>query len=488
MSGFLLRLMLKEEYRMHTSYTSRHMFLAFPLLVLLLSFATAATAPNYLEVTPLPQMLLVLHVSVFLYGVSVGAFGFLGRQYQERATGYRNYLVTQPSLLPMSFKRTFLGMYVRDAIFYLVLILVPVVGGLFLSIPFSHFRPTSILLLFGAALITFLAGMSLSFFMSTLYVRSVPAFAGLAAVVAALFVGFGVLRILPASALLPGLAVQFAVPPIAALGPASLASALAGVGLILLLVVGALALVSDQYEPKDVHAEDELPGWDARLARFRQYRTLLAKELLDLKRSGTPIKMFFSFVTPLVFLSFTVWFVRYGLALPIGFNTVFYAAMVGFFGISLYNWLNNVDTMDYMSTLPLTVPQIIRVKLLAYLLLTMGVGAAFVVAISWLNGDTRLLWLALPVMAVTSLYSVVMTAYLTGLRTNSFLFDPGVLFAFSAMSMLPDVGLAILSFTIDASFAFAIAGIALTLGVLSLGTLILYRGIDRKWARAAFGD
>jgi len=35
---------------------------------------------------------------------------------------------------------------------------------------------------------------------------------------------------------------------------------------------------------------------------------------------------------------------------------------------------------------------------------------------------------------------------------------------------------------------FAIAGIALTLGALGLGTLILYRGIDRKWARAAFGD
>jgi len=473
---------------MHTSYTSRHMFLAFPVLVMLLSFASAATSRNYLQVTPLPQMLLVVHISVFLYGVSVGAFGFLGRQYQERATGYRNYLVTQPSLLPMSFKRTFLGMYVRDAVFYLVLILVPMTAGLFLSIPFSGFRATSILLLFGAALITFLAGMSLSFFMSTLYVRSVPVFAGLAVALAVVFVAVGALRIVPANVLLPGLAVQYAVPPIAPLGTDALVSVLVGVGLILLLVGGAVALVSDQYEPKNSDARDELPGIERRLARFRRYRTLLAKELLDLKRSGTPVKMFFSFVTPLVFLSFTVLFVRNGLNLPIGFNTVFYAAMVGFFGISLYNWLNNVDNMDYMSTLPLTVPQIIRVKLVAYLLLTLGISAAFVVSISWMNNDVRLLWLALPVMVVTSLYSVVMTAYLTGLRTNSFLFDPGVLFAFSAMSMLPDVGLAILSFTIDADLAFAVTGIALTLGALSLGTLILYRGIDRKWARAAFGE
>jgi len=484
----LLRLMLREEYRMHTSYTSRHMFLAFPLLVFLLSFATGATAPNYLAVTPLQDMLFVLHVSVFLYGVSVGAFGFLGRQYQERATGYRNYLVTQPSLLPMSFKRTFLGMYVRDAIFYLILILVPMVAGLLLSIPLSGFRWTSVLFLFAAALISFLAGMSLSFFMSTLYVRSPPAFAALSVVVVGLFLGIGLGRVLPASVILPGLAVQLAVPPLAPVGGATLVNVAAGLALNLALIGGAVALVSDQYEPRTTSARNELPTWDARLSRLRRYRTLLAKELLDLKRSGTPVKMFFSFVTPLIFLSFTVWFVRYGLNLPIGFNTVFYAAMVGFFGISLYNWLNNVDSMDYMSTLPLSVPQVIRVKLLAYLILTLGISAAFVVAISWMNGDTRLLWLALPVMAVTGLYSVVMTAYLTGLRTNSFLFDPGVLFAFSAMSMLPDIGLAILSFTIDASPAFAVTGIALTLGVLSLATLILYRGIDRKWARAAFGE
>ncbi len=485
---FLLWLMLKEEYRMHTTYTSRHMFFAFPVLVALLSFATAATSGNYLGVTPLPQILLVVHISVFLYGVSVGAFGFLGRQYQERATGYRNYLVTQPSLLPMSFKRTFLGMYVRDAVFYLVLILAPMVVGLFLSIPLSGFRWTSVLLLFGAALITFLAGMSLSFFMSTLYVRSLPAFAGLAAGFAALFVGFGAFRIVPANVLLPGLAVQYHVPPLGTLGVEAVLDALAGIALIALLVAGALALVSDQYEPRNTLVGDDLPRIEGRLARFRGYRTLLAKELLDLKRSGTPLKMFFSFVTPLVFLSFTVWFVKNGLRVPIGFNSVFYAAMVGFFGISMYNWLNNIDHMEYMSTLPLTVPQVVRVKLLAFLVLTLGISAAFVVAIAWLNADTRLLWLALPVLVVTSLYSVVMTAYLTGLRANSFLFDPGVLAAFSAMSMLPDVCLAILSFTIDARFELAVTGIVLTLAVLGLGTLILYQGIDRKWANAAFGE
>src|SRR3989449_2608923 len=52
-----------------------------------------------------------------------------------------------------------------------------------------------------------------------------------------------------------------------------------------------------------------------------------------------------------------------------------------------------------------------------------------------------------------------MTAYLTGLRTNSVLFDPGVLARCSVMSMLPDFGLTILSFTIYRDLRLAAIGI-----------------------------
>src|SRR5439155_874909 len=163
----------------------------------------------------------------------------------------------------------------------------------------------------------------------------------------------------------------------------------------------------------------------------------------------------------LLLLSFTAWFVRYGLQVPVGFNTVFYAGMVGFFGVILYNWMNNVDATDYLSTVPVSVPQVIRTKLIAFLLMTTWIGVGFVVIIAWLNADTRLLWLAIPIVLVTSAYIVVMTAYLTGLRTNSFLFDPGVLARFSVMSMLPDFGLTILSFTIDRDLRLSAIGIGL---------------------------
>jgi len=486
--SYLLRLMLKEEFRMHARYSSPRMFLAFPVFVFLFSLAIGLTSRRILEATPLNEAILFLHVSAFLYGLGVGAFGFLGAQYVERRHGSRNYIVTMPSLLPMSFRRTFLGMYVRDALFYILLVLVPMVLGLLASVPFTGFRPASIGFLFLASLVSFLLGMSLSFFVSTLYMRSRLAFLLGTGLITAAFAGYALFRLIPIESILPGLAMHYGLPPFSAPGAPALLAGLAGAGVIAACVAGALVLVQDQYEPRSMPAREELPKVDARLGLARAYRILLAKEFVDLKRSGTIAKMFFSFVTPLILLSFTAWLVRYGFRVPVGFNSVFYGAMVGFFGVLLYNWLNNVDAMDHYETLPLGVPQVIRSKLLAFLILTTGISSVFVVGVSALNGDLRLLWLAFPVMLITSVYMVVMTAYLTGLRTNSFLFNPGVLAQFSVMAMLPDLGLTILSFTVDRDPVFTMAGIALVLVVLAAATVFLYRGIDGKWSHASFAE
>lgn len=485
---WLLQLMMKEEFRVHASYSGRTMFLSFPIIICLFALAIAVTSRQLLAYTPLNDAMLLLHLSVFLYGLSVGAFGFLGRQYLERKNGTRNYIVTMPGILPMRLRQTFLGMYVRDALFYVALLLAPATLGLVLSVPVTSFRLTSIGVLFATCLLDFLVGMSLSFFVSTLYMRSRTGFIAAIACVSALFAAAGALGWIPVSWILPGFAAQDALPPFPVEAAQAALFAAGGLLAVTALVAASVMLVPERYEPPAVAAREELTRYVNAFGRFPRYGTLLAKEFVDLKRSGTFAKMFFSFVAPLLFLSFTAWFVRYGLRVPVGFNTVFYAGMVGFFGVMLYNWLNNVDAMDYMATIPVSVPQVIRAKLLAFLLMTMWITVGFVVAIAWLNADTRLLWLAIPVAVITSLYMVTMTAYLTGLRTNSFLFDPGVLARFTVLSMVPDLGLTILSFTIDRDLAFAVAGIALMLMVLGGATYFLLQGIEAKWRGHEFGE
>src|SRR3970040_232277 len=213
---WLLRLMLREEFRVHATYSGRTMFLSFPFIIILFSLGIAVTSERLFAYTPLGDAVLLLHISVFLYGLSVGAFGFLGRQYLERTNGTRNYIVTMPALLPMRLRRTFLGMYVRDAIFYVALLLAPATIGLVLSVPVTGFRLTSIGVLSGAALLTFLLGMSLSFFVSTVYMRSRAGFGATVAAVSVLFGAYGVGRAIPAGWVLPGLAGHLHLPPFAA--------------------------------------------------------------------------------------------------------------------------------------------------------------------------------------------------------------------------------------------------------------------------------
>ncbi|MEE9223448.1 MAG: hypothetical protein V3U51_01725 [Thermoplasmata archaeon] len=487
----LVWMMLKEEFRMHTSFSSKYMFLAFPVMTVIFSFAIALTSGRIFEVQPMSDIMLLIHVGVFIYGISVGAFGFMGRMYVERQWGERGFLVAVPQLHPISFKKTFFGLYVRDVIFYVFLLLLPATLGLFASVPFTGFNPVSISFLFTSAFLSFLLGISLSFFMSVLYIRSTFVFMVGVGSIFALFLGQSRFGLYPLEYLVRGLGLQFSLPPYVLNIENAIGFTIMALAMVALFDILSIILVQERFESRKMGKVDYiLPRVEKRVSFAKKYQTLLGKELVDLARSGTVSKMFFSFVTPLLFLSFTVWFVTTGLALPVGFNTVFYGAMVGFFGVLLYSWLNNVDVTDYFSTLPVTVPQVIKAKLLAFLIMTMWISTAFVVAISWLNNDTSLLWLALPVMFIVSIYMVVMVAYLTGLRTNSFLFDPGVLIKFSVMSVLPDLGLTILSFTLRAPghVIFSITGIVLVCAILLGTTWILYRGIDKKWARTEFGD
>jgi len=247
-----------------------------------------------------------------------------------------------------------------------------------------------------------------------------------------------------------------------------------------------VALVAPEPLTVSPKVTERYPDYDRTMGVFKNYRSLLAKDFLDMSRSGAVSKMLLAYVAPLVFLGFTTWYVNHGLHIPIGFNTVFFAAMVGSFGVMFYSWLTNLDTFDYYETLPVSVPKMIRTKLISFFILTTIVSTAFVLLISFANGETRLLWVALPVLYITSAYTVIATAYLTGLSPNSVLFSPSIMSRFAAVSILPDICITILSFSLDRAPLYAALGIGIVCFALLMSTLFFYRGLDRKWASAGF--
>lgn len=485
----LLRMMLREEYRLHVSYSSARMFLAMPIFVLLISLITSLTLRNLQATIDLEDLMLGLNAGVCLYGLSVGALGFMGRTTVERRQGKYNYIVAMPGLLPMSYRSTFLGMYVRDIIFYMALILGPAVLGLAVAAPLAGYSWVAVGSVAVTLVLSFLLGISLSFAVSVIGSRSRPALFLMVGAIVAVLVGFGVFRLYGMETFLPSIGFQTALPPFGQDHGSAWYHLILSVLSFLGLSAVAFICVAETYDgdvKRKASRQEILPSYLRRFAFARSYRPLLAKEAVDLLRSGTIGKISFTFIAPLIFLSFSTWYVNNGLNVPVGFNLVFYASMVGFFGVMLYSWLTNMDTVDYFETLPVSPQKLIRSKLVMFLLLTTGISTSFVLALAFLNGETRLLWLALPVLYVTSAYMVVSMSYLTGLHPNSYLFNPQVLFRFALISMLPQIGLTILSFSVDSSPVVAATAIIAVLGVLLAVTLVLNRRLDRKWSSTGF--
>jgi len=484
----LLWTMVKEEYRMHASFSSSRFLLVMPAFVIILSFLASLTLTSAQSSIGLLEMVIGINTGGFLYGISVGAFGFIGRTQVERRQGAVNYLVTSPCLLPLTFRSTFMSMYARDALFYLGLLVAPASCGLLLAAPLAHFSPVSIGFTFLAMTMSFLLGLSLSFLVSVIGSRSRAAMLAVVACLMAYLAGFGLFRLYPIETLLPSLGVALNFRPLGDDAASGLGYLMIHVGLSVLMtsLAGLLVPTFQEGDVRAARKKEAYRPWLSRMSFGGRYAPLLAKEMVDLGRSGGLPRMAFSFAGPLAFLGFTVWYVNAGLDMPVGFNIVFYAAMAGFFSVTLYTQLANLDHSEHYQTMPVNVPAVIRAKLIIFLIATMGISTAFVLFIAFANGQTRLLWVGLPVLYVTSVYMASVTAYLTGLRTNTFLFDPSVLSRFAMLSAVPDLGLTILSFSIDQSPAITAVGIAIALGLMAVIAATLLRRLEGKWASASF--
>mgnify|MGYP004072091629 FL=1 len=213
---------------------------------------------------------------------------------------------------------------------------------------------------------------------------------------------------------------------------------------------------------------------------------IIAKERIDLERSKTGTKMFFSFLFPLGFLTFMNWFLDKGLPIQIDFNTIFYGVMIGFFGTMLYSWLNSIDTPHFYSTLPIQVSDVIRARLFLFGTITWWIPLIFMALISYMSNELSLLPIGLIVMITVGIYIVNYTAMSTGLKTNSALFDAFVFIKFFLVSVPPMIAMTILSLAINHRPSTILVALSVICGILSLLSLMFYRGIDNRWNAESF--
>ena len=518
------RVMFVEEFRENLDFAKKRRILLFPLLVALVTMvatiglqflvgegAAQGTDANSNAFT-WEEMRFALHLPLLFFSLGMGSFAFLGREKVLARTGTKNYLLASPALQPLTNPTAHFAYYVKDLSYYVMLILTPVISGMAIGILLEDFTSVKTPLEFSslprtwvAMTVTLSQGLAFSFIASSLWLlggwfsRLTPVFViGLGTII-----GLG---LMPRQYFLWGLATQ---------QPDGMLLAIPAISASIFLAWLASQLVLDDFEVKVVSKKEIfIPAWSRlRFLGNGTLRILVAKEAVDLIRSGSLKKMIVSYSVPLIVLLMMAWLVDFAQA-PIPINLLSYAPFLGFFGFNFYSWLTALDSPEHMNGLPLSVPQLIRAKVTVYFLATTWISIIFLCLMAWRLDEWAVLPVGLIVMIANSIYIVCLTAFLMGLAPNKAIFDAKIMTWFWIGTVIPLLALFLLSFTQgDVSFyenwadqvkdkglqaesvefdnnrmATGFKGILLVSVGLVAGAILLMKLLDRKWGRAEFNN
>ena len=518
------RVMFVEEARKSVEFAKKRQMVLFPLLLTLVTAistiglqflvgdSTAQTSDIDSKTFTWQELRFALHLPLFMFSLGMGTFAFMGRDAIVRRTATKNYLLAAPALQPLPNSMAHFVYFVKDMLFYVLLILTPIISGMALGILLDGVSGIRTPLLWSSLPWTWLAmattlgqGLALSFLASSLWLRGRPFTLVGPVFIVALGIAVGV-GVLPTDLLLWGLAAQASQSGVAIL-----------LGLALSVGIGFLAaqLILDDFDVSVVEQGDLLEPMYNRLGFLGrgEIRLIVAKEFVDLFRSGAIKKMTVSYAIPLLVLLGMAWLVDFAEA-PIPINLLSYAPFLGFFGFNFYSWLTILDSPDFMNGLPLKVPDLIRAKVVVYFLATSWISLIFIVLMAWRLDEWASLPTSIIVMFANSVYIVALTAFLMGLRPNKAIFDASIMVWFWIGTVLPLLGLFLLSFTQgdvslygnwwerasqDGLAATAqmydetmvqqgyIGMIAISVGLM-FASAVLWKLMDRRWGRAEFSN
>jgi hypothetical protein len=427
--------MMKEEWRVHSTMFGNLSFALFPVMIFGISFMSSFLIPLMSVAVPPGGLTLIVHANFLLLGFMVGAFGLLGSEVMNRRFGQASLLAYSARSLPLSERYIFTTFVVKDIVYYFILWVMPFCAGYILASPFTGVPFSRALLLLLTVTFSFLSGLCLVFFLSSLYARSPTALA------ACLVVLFGVPGILVA---VTGLNPVLLFPPLLLYSSFSWTNLVVSAGVLAVLFsVSVLLFNPDAMGRQKEHTSRLVPltGWLSFLPRS----SLVAKDLIDLYRSGSVIgQMIFSFLVPLL----VIWFFlsMLGPFLPPHGLFFMFALITGVIASTMYTWVTMFDSYGPYACLPVAVHSVIAAKVTSFCLLQVA-PAVLLVVFAVFSGETAYVIPAVVLCLAVSIYGTGISVWLTGLSPSVLVYDVRVL-----MSYLVLMGIALAVLT---SLAFA---------------------------------
>lgn len=410
--------MIKEEWRIHSSLFGSFMFLLFPFLIATFVLAGMASLPVFREIFPSIQIAIIGHGMFLLFGLSIGSFGLMGREFMNRRFGHASLIAYSSRSLPVSERSLFTIFIIKDILFYFFLWILPFGAGMFISSFFGYMIASAIPVIITSAFLSFMLGISVSFFLSTVYVHSrallVACLAAMAS--AAFYFGSSIIAIMPS--------VEFMLNP-------RIDNFLYCISISAALFILSIAFLKIDYPENRRRYENSLSSI-AGIFSFSRHRFFMAKDFLDMMRSeGGLGKIIFSFFFPLAMIWFMLSvFIRF---VPEANPLLIFSIFLGVISSTVYNWLTEYDLFSSYSFLPMRASDAIKSKLASYLAINI-ISVIILLSAAALLGQAEMLIYSLLMMASVSVYAVSVIIFLTGLHPNIMLYNARIFVQYILMN------------------------------------------------------
>lgn len=462
--------MLREEWRLHSRLFGGVRFALFPLFV----FGLAAGAVWLLAIAGTGPEAVVAGMSalVFLFGLQTGSIGLVSREALTDLLGDLTLLLYAARTLPVSRRRVFGVFLAKDLVYYAALFLTPLSAApaAYGAVAGQPDLVTRAPALWVALVGTFALGMATTFSLVGLARRG----------------RVGKLALLAVAAV-AGLAWARGVPlvrwtPYGFYAAPSLARFATGFASLPVAVVAG-ALLFDPAGPAPVRTAGN--GFAQLSARLPVERPALpARTLLEVHRSSGGVgKLLFSGA-----LVFAVSLYLTDLAGRVTDTDpsvgVAMGSLLGLTAFTTYNWLTQFDAPGEYLVHPLSVADVFRAKLVAFLALALPVGGGyFLLAALWFGAGVGETVVGFLLFAGLSVYLFGLTALLAGFDPNAFLFDTVLFAAFTVAVAVVLVPVLVAAFVGTPLPPLLAAGLVVGSVVLAAAGYGLYRRAVPRWAR-----
>ena len=346
----ILKNMIKEEFRLHSSLYNRRNIIAFPLTLMVLSFLgfLLFSSTSGIDFISFSKFFLI---TSFVVGLTTGSIELNASDFLEKRFGDYGKLFFNSLLLPIRLSKLFIITAIADIIFYLLWFILPIIMGFVIyaifflnfNIPFMLILSTIVL-----AFVSLFIGILISFLLILLMKKSKIISISFFALLIFLIISFN------------DIILYFLLPSITFVNNFNFNNLIYTVIYISVLLIGIYLAVGNEYSTK-VKLKKEKKS-----TRISTNSPIISKDIIELKRSfGFIIRPIFGVIIPSLLILLMINSLKDNPYFAIYLNMSLYilGIIMAVFATSFFNGIVLGDSASHYKFIPVSFEKLMRSKL-----------------------------------------------------------------------------------------------------------------------------